>query len=460
MLGRMPDQPLGARLTGRAVAVIGGATAGAEVAERLAGEGAFVAVFEQNPRPYGKIEDGLPRWHQELRRKEYRTIDAKLAHANVAFVPSTRIGRDVDFESLARAWGFHAVVLANGAWRDRPLPVDGADAYLGRGLVYQNPFIIWFNHAGEKAYAGPRFEAQDDVIVVGGGLASIDVAKALMLETTRAKLRERGIDESVLELELRGIPKALERHGLRFEDLGLRGCTIFYRRRPEDMPLVEVPDGASDDRRAKVEGARKKLLDKAIEKFRFQIEPLSAPDGLVVEGDRLVGMRFRRTRMEGGRPVGTDDTYERRGSYVISSIGSIPEAIPGIDMKGELFAFTDWDLGRLARYPNVFSAGNVVTGKGNIVASRKHASHVAEKVIESFLGVGEAGHAGEEAILDDAREAARRIADGVAAHVAAQSPHDGTSLQQLRARVAGRQQAVGFADYRTWIERVTPPDLE
>jgi len=456
----MAEQPNTSRLAGRAIAVIGGATAGAEVAERLASEDAFVAVFEQNPRPYGKIEDGLPRWHHELRRKEYRTIDTKLAHPNVAFVPNTRIGRDVEFESLARSWGFHAVVLANGAWRDRPLPVEGADAYLGRGLVYQNPFIIWFNHAGEKDYQGPRFEAQDDVIVVGGGLASIDVAKALMLETTRAKLRERGIEESVLELEVKGIPKLLERHGLRFEDLGLRGCTIFYRRRIEDMPVVEVPEGASDDRRAKVEGTRKKLLDKAMEKYRFRIEPLSAPDALVVENDRLAGIRFRKTRMESGKPVATDETYERRGRYVISSIGSIPEAIPGIDMKGELFAFTDWDLGRLAAYPNVFSAGNVVTGKGNIVASRKHATHVAERVIASFLGVGEDGHAGEEAILDGAREAARSAADGVAAQVASQPPRDATALEQLRARVASRQQAIGYADYHSWIERVTPADLE
>ena len=52
-----------------AVAVIGGATAGAEVAARLAQEGATAVVFEQNPRPYGKIEDGLPRWHHALRRK-------------------------------------------------------------------------------------------------------------------------------------------------------------------------------------------------------------------------------------------------------------------------------------------------------------------------------------------------------------------------------------------------------
>ena len=41
------------------VAVIGGATAGAEVAGRLAERGAIVVVFEMNQRPYGKIEDGL-----------------------------------------------------------------------------------------------------------------------------------------------------------------------------------------------------------------------------------------------------------------------------------------------------------------------------------------------------------------------------------------------------------------
>ena len=104
-------------------------------------------MIEQNPRPYGKIEDGLPRWHVALRRKEYETIGEKLSRPNVDFVPLTSIGRDVGFRELTRDWGFSAVVLACGAWRDRPLPVEGADAYVGRGLIYQNPFIIWFNHA-------------------------------------------------------------------------------------------------------------------------------------------------------------------------------------------------------------------------------------------------------------------------------------------------------------------------
>ncbi len=457
----LPSPSSAEPLAGRAIAVIGGATAGAEVAHRLAEAGAFVAVFEQNPRPYGKIEDGLPRWHHELRRKEYRTIDAKLSHPHVHFVPNTRIGRDIEFEDLAGRWGFHAVILANGAWRDRPLPIDGADAYIGRGLVYQNPFIVWFNHADEKDWHGERFEAVDDALVVGGGLASIDVAKVLMLETTRARLRERGIDEPLLALELKGIPRVLERHGLRFEELGLAGCTLFYRRRLEDMPLVEIPDDATPERRAKAEAARRKLLEKAIEKYRFRVEPLSAPDGLLVEDGRLVGLRFRRTRIDGGRIVPTDETFDRRGSLILSSIGSIPEPIPGIAMKGELFAFADWDLGRLDAYPNVFSAGNVVTGKGNIVASRKHASHVAERAIAAFLGVGEDDRRAESDLLADTDEATRAWTDRVADTLADHPPHDPPALARLAARVRARQSASDYpGSYQAWISRVTPPDLE
>jgi NADPH-dependent glutamate synthase beta subunit-like oxidoreductase len=410
------------------VAVIGGAVAGAEVAGALAARGALVVVIEQNPRPYGKIEDGLPRWHVALRRKEYATIDGKLAQPNVHYLPLTAIGRDLGFRELTRDWGCSAVVLACGAWRDRPLPVEGADRYVGRGLVYQNPFIIWFNHANEKAYRGPVFEPRDGVIVVGGGLASIDVVKVLMLETTRAKLRERGIEVPMVELEVKGIPKILAGHGLAFEDLGLAGCTLYYRRRAEDMPLVEVPEDASPERAAKVLASRGKLLEKAMEKYRFRVQTLCLPDGLLVEEDRLVGLRFRRTRADANQIVPTDETFEARGAYVISSIGSIPEPIEGIETKGELFRFTDFELGRLDGYPNVFSAGNVVTGKGNIVASRKHAAAVAAKV---------------------------------AAEIAQLPPAPAAALERVLARVGERQRAVGYTgDYAAWMAKVTPPDLE
>ncbi len=58
------------------VAVIGGAVAGSEAAFNLGQRGIKVVVFEQNPRPYGKIEDGLPKWHVKLQAKEESKIDA------------------------------------------------------------------------------------------------------------------------------------------------------------------------------------------------------------------------------------------------------------------------------------------------------------------------------------------------------------------------------------------------
>jgi ferredoxin--NADP+ reductase len=442
------------------VAVIGGATAGAEVAARLADRGAQVAVFEQNPRPYGKIEDGLPRWHVHLRKKEYETIGAKLSKGGVHFVPNTCIGTDIDFAELTEKWGFSAVVLANGAWRDRALPIDGADDFVGKGLVYQNPFVIWFNHAGEAAYDGPTFDVPDGAMVVGGGLASIDVAKIFMLETARAKLALRGIEVGVVELEVKGIPKILAGHDLTFDDLELEGCTIFYRRDVEDMPLSEIPEGATPEREAKVRAGRRKILDKATRKFGFKLEPLCAPDGLITEGDRLVGLRFRRTKIENGRVVLQDETFERRGSCVISSIGSIPAPIDGIAMKGELFDFADWDIGRIDGYPTVFSVGNVVTGKGNIVASRKHAAHVSEIAIEKFLGLDE-NREGEEALHEAASQNARAEADAIAEQLDRQPLASADAVAAVLERVRARQAEVGYPDdYAEWIAKVTPPDLE
>ncbi len=440
------------------VAVIGGATAGAEVASRLAEAGIRVVVFEMNPRPFGKIEDGLPRWHEGLRHKEYEVIGEKLGRAGVEFVPNTKIGRDISFEALAREWGFSAVILANGAWRDRPLPIDGADQYIGRGLTYQNPFIIWFNHCEEKDYAGERFLPEDGALVVGGGLASIDVVKVFMLETTRAKLRERGIEQDMIELEVKGIPRSLEKHGLEWADLGLAGCTLFYRRRPEDMPLAEIPDGVDEKRKEKILGARKRLLEKAQEKYGFHVEALAAPEALVVESGRVVGLKLRRTKFENGKLVSTDEVFERRGPYVVSSIGSIPEAIPGIGTKGELFAFTDWDLGRIDGYPNVFSVGNVVTGKGNIVASRKHASEVYDAAIASFLGVAEDGHQAEAALAGGAADVAGAQAAKIATAIGHAAAPTASTVEAILGKVRERQRAVGYTgDVKSWLERVTPP---
>ena len=416
-----------------AICVIGGAAAGAEAAGIFARSGILTVVFEQNARPYGKVEDGLPRWHVALRQKEYAAIDSKLTLEGVQFVPNTEIGRELRLPELTADWGFHAVVLANGAWRDRPLPVEGADAYVGRGFAYQNPFVYWFNHYKESGYEGPQFEILDGTAVVGGGLASIDVAKVINLELSLRALAERGIEQDLVELEVSGIPKTLSRHGLSWEDLGLEGATLFYRRRPEDMPLVELPAGADQKQRERIARSRARLLEKATSKYLFRVEPLRAPVGLIVERDRLAGLSFAVTRVDEGRVSLTDKTVEVHAPMFISSIGSIPSPLAGIDMRGEFYAFDDQKLGRIEAFPTLFSVGNVVTGKGNIVASRRHAKDVATHVTEEYLQIA---------------DAVKRL-----------EPLSPAKTAALLERVSARQRQVGYSgDYRAWIQTATPSD--
>ena len=93
----------------------------------LPSRGILTVVCGQTGRPCGKCEDGLPRWHVGLRAKEYATIDQKLGQPRVHFVPNTKVGRDVSLRELCELWGFHSVVLANGAWCDRPLEGTNAE---------------------------------------------------------------------------------------------------------------------------------------------------------------------------------------------------------------------------------------------------------------------------------------------------------------------------------------------
>jgi ferredoxin--NADP+ reductase len=90
------------------------------------------------------------------------------------------------------------VLLANGAWRDRELGIAGAEKFISKDLVYQNSFIHWYNHKNEERYTGPYYQTPDEALVVGGGLASIDVVKILQLENYERALRARGVQTDVM----------------------------------------------------------------------------------------------------------------------------------------------------------------------------------------------------------------------------------------------------------------------
>jgi ferredoxin/flavodoxin---NADP+ reductase len=442
------------------VAVVGGAISGSVAAEILADRGTRVAVIEQNKRPYGKIEDGLPRWHVEQRKQEYSRIDARLKKPGVYFVPSTKLGRDLDFGDFCNNWGFSAVILANGAWRDRDLGVPGAQEYVDKGLIYQNPFIYWYNHKNEKDYIGPRYETPDGAIVVGGGLASIDVVKVLQIENYERALKARGFPADMHELE-KGIPAACKALGVDPASLGVQGCLLIYRRREQDMPMAQPPDNATPEQIAKTEMVRQKMLRLARDRYLFRFQDRRLTTGLVVENGRVVGLKVAETKIEGRKaePIPGSE-HELRGPLVISSIGSVPEILPGVAMKGEYYTFTDDELPRYSGADRVFGVGNVVTGQGNIRVSLVHSQKVTKHLADNYLKSNDDDPSMSVSFAPaEARAAGQaRAVEETLQTLPALSPEQIAALER---RIRERQQRVGYtSDYDSWIAKVTPPDLE
>ena len=438
------------------VAIVGGAVAGSEAAHRLAERGIYCAVFDQHDLPYGKIEDGLPIWHVKLRVQEERKIDERLSHPYVFYVPHTTVGEDIHFYDLIHNWGFSAVLMANGAWKDRPLPLQGIDEFVGRGFEYQNPLVTWFNHHHDPNYAGSEFELLDDAIVVGGGLASLDVVKILMLETVAHALHKRGDPEDILHLEHKGIEQALEERGLTLEDLGLVGCTLYYRRRACDMPLATMPPDAAPEKREKVFKTREKILKNCQRKYLFRFQPCRAPSGFLVENGRMAGLTFKETEIVDGRVVVLEDVeHTARSPLIISSIGSTPEPIDGVRMNGEVYEIRNPETGRFKGHDSLFALGNVVTGKGNIHASHQHAKKVADHVAENVLAWRAEDY---EKLIAASVDRAKLESDDIVNFLHDRDILTLDDVQLLLERIQHRQLEVGHdGDYRSWISSHAGP---
>jgi hypothetical protein len=132
-------------------------------------------------------------------------------------------------------------------------------------------------------------------------------------------------------------------------------------------------------------------MDKVIERFLVHFAPNHALKAPLLDDGRLCGLVFEQTRTVDGKLVtlpNSEQTY--RADLVVSSIGSIPQPIAGVPMRGELIDFADHNTGRVRGFDAVFGLGNALTGKGNIKDSRRNALQISTHVAEAYLGLTDA----------------------------------------------------------------------
>ena len=358
-------------------------------------------------------------------------------------------------KELANDWGFNAVILANGAWKDRPLPIDGIDEYIGKGLYYQNPFIHWYNHKHEKNYSGTQYKIPERSIVIGGGLASLDVLKVIMFENVQKALAKKGHDVDLFKLD-KSIAKVLQDLNLSLEDLGVVPPMLYYRRRIKDMPLTPMATD-TPEKLLKAQPVREKVFNNYQTKYLFNFKTQHVPVDKIVENGRLAGLIFKETEVIDGRVKILEGTEkEVRASVVISSIGSIPSPISGIPMDGSVYEVDQNNCCRLLNYENVFAIGNAVTGRGNIIESMKHGKKISEEIIEKYgfdkermieEGISVAEQNIQQQVENIKLEAAKKLSE--------------SDINQIDERIQQLQSRSGYTqDFLSWVDQHLPERLE
>ncbi|MBT8394370.1 MAG: FAD-dependent oxidoreductase [Bacteroidia bacterium] len=442
------------------IAVIGGSISGSVAANLLANSGFRIVVFEMNALPYGKIEDGLPKWHIKLRNRQIKEIDNKLDHENIRYVPLVKIGRDLEFNDLLNNWGFSAIILANGAWQDREFPVPGIEKFRDRGLIYQNDFIFWFNHHHEADYQGKQYEIKDNAIIVGGGLASLDVVKICMIELVRDKLKEiYNIDEDMFKLEKYGIDKVLESHKVPYKKLNISGVNLVYRKNAEDMPLKSSKD-ESKASRDKARMVSAKLLNNYKEKYKFNFKPLRVPIDFIEEDDKLKGLVLQKVMVYNERIVPLEnETEELRTDLIVSSIGSLPEQINGLQYEFSALKMKKHVDYHVYGYDNVFAVGNAVTGRGNIQESKQHGQKITRRIIDEHL-TDDALESWLKKINNSIKETVSQNVESIIEEIRSKDIQPDKIIQSILEKTKDLNDKNGYTTYSQWVQRHLPVRLE
>ena len=121
--------------------------------------------------------------------------------------------------------------------------------------------------------------------------------------------------------------------------------------------------------------------------------------------------------------------------------------------------YVDQKVGLLMDGPTaVFAAGNVLTGKGNIKDSLDSGTEVGTRIAEAYLGLSDesvaAGRGRAQRGNSSGRGDSRSIGGTRKARAAKRSPRSYFGSKSVSAR------SDYDGDYRGWIAKVTPPDLQ
>jgi len=385
----------------RHIAIIGSGPAGyytAEAALKQWDDDVSVDIFDMLPVPFGLIRSGVAPDHQSIKAVAKRYETTALT-SNIRFVGNVKVGRDISISELQSL--YDAVVLATGAPRDKKIGLPGEDL---AGVFGSAAFVGWYNGHPEFATLEPDLKGRSAVIV-GNGNVALDVARIL------SKTREEFTGSDIVAHALDSLTAS-----------NIEQVTILGRRGPHQIamtpkelgelghleracPRVDPADLPEEGEDALLEpGQRKSVnhlrsfaaipeshrIDKDID---IEFDFFAAPKAILGENGKVTAVEIERTKLEGGRAVGTGETYRIPASLVVVCIGYQTSPIEGVPFEESAGRFAN-DEGRIL--PGLYCVGWARRGpSGTIGTNKPDGFSIIDRIVEDSLHpAGKRGRAG------------------------------------------------------------------
>lgn len=354
------------------VAVIGAGPAGFYATEALlrARAGIAVDLYDRLPTPYGLVRYGVAPDHPKLKQVT-KVFEGIAALPGFRFLGNVHIGCDVSLDALRRH--YHAVIVACGAERDRPLDIPGTSL----GNVFGGmEFVGWYNGHPDRRDLRPDLSGRTAVII-GLGNVALDVARILakpahlLQPTDIASHALRALSAANIEhivVAARGGPATARCTEKELREFGaIPGCeTTADPGHYSDPPQSGVA-GLFSGFPADPAGPGRQCH------FAFGLTPTA-----LLGDSRVRAVRFERASISRGIPrAGGGEAIELKADLVISCIGTratLIEGLPQAAGDGSVFH----EAGRVRRagrfVPGLYVSGWIKRGASGTIGTNRACS--------------------------------------------------------------------------------------
>ena len=390
---------------GLSVAIVGSGPSGFYTAESLLEKRAdcTIDIVEKLPTPYGLIRYGVAPDHAKTKTVA-KSYEQTALDPRVRFFGNVELGRDVSIAELRER--YDAVVLATGCSTDKRLGIPGDDT---PGVLGCAAFVNWYNGLPAARDMNPPLDTET-VVVIGVGNVAVDVARVLV------KTREEMAATDLMAHAAARIQAAPIRHvhmvGRRgplhaqFTNVELREMGHLKDAAPVVDP-AQLPETLGEDAKKEFTDRQLRLIQRNIDTLRdftkatpgerrkrVHFRFFASPVAVLGEG-RVTGVRFEKTKVEGGKASGTGEFFEIPCGLVIPAIGYYSDPLPGVPFQGGRTINKD---GRIE--PGLYAVGWIKRGPSGVIGTNKPDGDNAAEQIQADAGAGgKPGRAALEALL-------------------------------------------------------------